>query len=40
MQDGSEIKGSFAGGSADEIKIVVAGQTLTLKDGQYRCREI
>lgn len=31
MQDGSQIKGSFAGGSADEIKVVVAGQTLTLK---------
>src|SRR5689334_3648340 len=31
MQDGSEIKGSFGGGSADEIKVVVAGQTLTLK---------
>ena len=31
MQDGSQIKGTFAGGSADEIKVVVAGQTLTLK---------
>jgi len=31
MQDGSQIKGAFAGGSADEIKVVVAGQTLTLK---------
>lgn len=31
MQDGSQVKGSFAGGSADEIKVVVAGQTLTLK---------
>jgi hypothetical protein len=31
MQDGSEIKGTFAGGSAYEIKVVVAGQTLTLK---------
>jgi hypothetical protein len=29
MQDGSQIKGSFAGGSADEIKVVVAGQTLS-----------
>lgn len=31
MQDGSQIKGTFAGGSADEIKVVAAGQTLTLK---------
>jgi hypothetical protein len=31
MQDGSQIKGTFAGGSADEIKVVLAGQTLTLK---------
>jgi hypothetical protein len=31
MQDGSQIKGTFAGGSADDIKVVVAGQTLTLK---------
>jgi hypothetical protein len=31
MLDGSEIKGAFAGGSAGEIKVVVAGQTLTLK---------
>ena len=31
MQDGSQIKGTFAGGSADEIKVVVAGQTLTLR---------
>lgn len=31
MQDGSQIKGSFGGGSADEIKVLVAGQTLTLK---------
>jgi hypothetical protein len=31
MQDGSEIKGTFAGGSANEIKVVVAGQTLTLQ---------
>ena len=31
MQDGSQIKGAFAGGSADESKVVVAGQTLTLK---------
>jgi hypothetical protein len=31
MQDGSQIKGSFAGGSGDEIKVIVAGQTLTLK---------
>jgi hypothetical protein len=31
MQDGSQIKGSFAGGSADVINVVVAGQTLTLK---------
>jgi hypothetical protein len=31
MQDSSQIKGTFAGGSADEIKVVVAGQTLTLK---------
>ena len=31
MQDGSQVKGTFAGGSADEIKVVVAGQTLTLK---------
>jgi hypothetical protein len=30
-QDGSQIKGTFAGGSADEIRIVVAGQTLTVK---------
>jgi hypothetical protein len=33
MQDGSQIKGTFAGGSADDIKVVVAGQTLTLKTG-------
>jgi len=31
MQGGSEVKGSFAGGSTDEIKVVVAGQTLTVK---------
>ncbi len=31
MQDGSQIKGTFAGGSADAIRVVVAGQTLTLK---------
>jgi hypothetical protein len=31
MQDGSQIEGTFAGGTADEIKVVVAGQTLTLK---------
>jgi hypothetical protein len=31
MQDGSQVKGTFAGGSADEIKVVVAGQTLALK---------
>ncbi|HEY3453774.1 MAG TPA: hypothetical protein VGK64_04170 [Bryobacteraceae bacterium] len=31
MQDGSQIKGTFAGGSGDEIKVVVADQTLTLK---------
>jgi hypothetical protein len=31
MQDGSQIKGTFAGGSVDEIKVVVAGQMLTLK---------
>lgn len=31
MHDGSEIKGSFAGGGADEIKVVAGGQTLTLK---------
>jgi hypothetical protein len=31
MQDGSQIKSTFAGGSADDIKVVVAGQTLTLK---------
>jgi hypothetical protein len=31
MQDSSQIKGTFAGGSADEIKVVVGGQTLTLK---------
>lgn len=31
MQDGSQVTGSFAGGNADEIKVVVAGQTLTLK---------
>jgi len=31
MQHGSQIKGTFAGGGADEIKVVVAGQTLTLK---------
>ncbi len=31
MQDGSEVKGSFAGGSSDEIEVIVAGQTLTLK---------
>ena len=31
MQDGSQIKGTFVDGSADEIKVVVAGQTLTLK---------
>ena len=31
MQDGSQIKGTFAGGSADEIKLVLAGQTLTFK---------
>lgn len=40
MQDGSQVKGSFAGGSADEIKVVVAGQTLTLKTAHYRGREI
>jgi hypothetical protein len=31
MQDGSQIKGAFAGGSADDIKVIVAGQTLTLR---------
>src|SRR6185312_15409617 len=31
MQDGSKIKGTFAGGTGDEIKVVVGGQTLTLK---------
>ncbi len=31
MQDGSQIKGTFAGGSADDIKVIVAGQTLTLR---------
>ena len=31
MQDGSQIKDTFAGGSGDEIKVIVAGQTLTLK---------
>lgn len=31
MQDSSQIKGTFAGGSAEEIQVVVAGQTLTLK---------
>lgn len=29
MQDGSQIKGTFAGGSSDEIRVIVAGQTLT-----------
>ena len=40
MQDGSQIKGTFAGGSADEIKVVVAGQTLTLKTANDRGPEI
>jgi hypothetical protein len=31
MRDGNQIKGTFAGGSAEAIKVVVAGQTLTLK---------
>lgn len=31
MHDGSQIKGAFAGGGADDIKVIVAGQTLTLK---------
>lgn len=31
LHDGSEIKGAFAGGSADEIKVLAGGQTLTLK---------
>ena len=31
MPDGSQIQGTLAGASADEIKVVVAGQTLTLK---------
>lgn len=31
LRDGSQIKGGFAGGGADEIKVLVAGQTLTLK---------
>ena len=31
LQDGSQVKGGFAGGGADEIKVLVAGQTLTLK---------
>lgn len=31
MHDGSQIKGSFAGGGAEEIRVVVGGQTLTLK---------
>lgn len=31
MHDGSQIKGSFAGGDAEDIRVVVGGQTLTLK---------
>ncbi len=31
LHDSSQIKGGFAGGGADEIKVLVAGQTLTLK---------
>ncbi len=31
LHDGSQMKGIFAGGGADEIKVLVAGQPLTLK---------
>ncbi len=31
LHDGGQVKGTFAGGGADEIKVLVAGQTLTLK---------
>jgi hypothetical protein len=31
LHDGSQIKGSFAGGGSDDIRVLVAGQTLTLK---------
>ena len=31
LHDGSQIKGGFAGGGAGEIKVLVAGQILTLK---------
>ena len=31
LHDGSQIKGSFAGGGSDDIRVLIAGQTLTLK---------
>jgi hypothetical protein len=31
LHDGSQIKGSFAGGGSDDVRVLVGGQTLTLK---------
>ncbi len=31
LHDGSQVKGTFTGGGADEIRVLVAGQPLTLK---------
>jgi len=38
-QDGSQIKGTFAGGSTDDIKVIVAGQTLTLRTADIKAEK-